>query len=61
MHLDELADEDPRAGVGLVLVALGVGHGGADQVIHELELAADRDAEPGKLGLPGGLGCGCEL
>ena len=55
VHLDELPDEDPRAGVGLVLVALGVGHGGADEVIHELELAADRDAELGKLGLFGGF------
>ena len=52
VHLDELPDEDPRAGIGLVPVPLGVRHGGADQVIHELELAADSDAELGKLGLP---------
>ena len=50
MHLDELPDEDPRAGVVFGLVALGIGQGGADQIIHELELAANRDAEPGKLG-----------
>ena len=50
MHLDQLPDEDPRAGIRLVPVALGVGHGGADQVIHELELAANGDAELGKLG-----------
>ena len=55
MHLDELPDEYLCARVGFRLVALGVGDGGADQIIHELELAADRDAELGKLGLFGGF------
>ncbi len=55
VHLDELADEDTRARVGLGLVALGIRQGGPDQVIHELELAANRDAQPGKLGLFGGF------
>ena len=51
VHLDELPDEDPRARVVFGLVALGVRQGSPDQIIHELELAANRDAEPGKLGL----------
>ena len=49
MHLDELPDEDPRARVALVLITLGIGQGSADEVIHELELTANRNAEPGKL------------
>ena len=61
VHLDELPDEDPRARVGLVLEPLDVGHGGADEVIHELELAADRDAEPGELGRSVDFRCCGEL
>ena len=50
VHLDQLLDEDAGARIGLVLEPLDVGHRGADQVIHELELAADRRREPGELG-----------
>ena len=49
----ELPDEDPRPGVGLVLESLDVGDGGADEVVHELELAPDRDAELGQLSAVG--------
>ena len=53
VHLDELAQEDLRAGVGFAPEPLDVGDGGADQVVHELELAPDRRAELFELG---GLG-----
>src|SRR5262249_40801491 len=48
-------------GIGLTVIAFGVGHGGPDQVIHELELAADRHAELGKLRRVGRVGFCCEL
>src|SRR4051794_13274679 len=50
MHLDELPDEDPRPGIGLVLEPLDVGHRGTDEVIHELELPSYRHREAGELG-----------
>jgi hypothetical protein len=40
VHLDELPDENPRAGVALAVIALSVGQGGANEVIHELKLTA---------------------
>ena len=61
MHLDELAEEDPRAGVLLALEPVDVGDGGADQVVHELELAADRGAEFVELVAVGARRCGGEL
>jgi hypothetical protein len=51
MHLDELPDEYPRAGVVLAFKALCIGQGGANEVIHELKFTAQRDAKPGKLDL----------
>ncbi len=42
VHLDQLLDEDTRARVGLVLKAIGVRDRGANEIIHELELAANR-------------------
>ena len=42
MHLDELPEEVPGAGIGLRLEPVDVGDGGADEVVHELELAPDR-------------------
>ena len=53
VHLDQLPDEDPRAGVCLVLEAVDVGDRGADEVVHELELAPDRHAEFFELALVG--------
>ena len=61
VHLDQLPDEDPRARVRFGPVAVGIGQGGADQIIHELELTANRDAQPGKLGLLGGFWFRSEL
>ena len=56
MHFYQLPDEDSRARVVFGLVQrLGIGQGGSDQIIHELELTADGDAQLGKLGLLGGL------
>lgn len=45
VHLDELANEDPRPRVILVSMTFDVGHGGPDEIIHELQLTADRRAE----------------
>ena len=61
VHLDKLPDEDPRAGIAFGLVAVGIGQGGADQIIHELELTANRNTQPGKLGLLGGFWFRSEL
>ncbi len=47
VHLDELANEDSRAGVVFVLVTAGVRQRGPNEVIHELEFPAYRDAQPG--------------
>src|SRR5262249_33222996 len=43
------------------LVAVGIGQGGADQIVHELKLTANRNAQPGKLGLLGGFWFRSEL
>ncbi len=61
MHLDQLPDEDSRARIVFGPVALGIGQGGADEIIHELELAANRDTQLGKLGLFGGFWFRSEL
>src|SRR4051812_28125402 len=45
VHLDQLADEDPGPGIGLLVKSVDVGDRRPDQVVHELKLAPDRDAE----------------
>ena len=50
VHLDELPDEDSRARVVFGPVAVGIGQGRADQIIHELELTANRDSTAWRAG-----------
>jgi hypothetical protein len=41
MHLDQLAEEDLRPGIGLSMKAINVRDRGPDEIVHELELPAD--------------------
>ena len=61
VHLDELPDEDAGARIGLVLEPLHVGHRGANEIVHELELAANRGGEPGELSAIRAFRCCGEL
>src|SRR5262249_36892137 len=53
--LDELLDEDAGARIGFILEPLDIGDRGADQVVHELKLAADRSRQSAQLGMICGL------
>ena len=45
MHLDQLADENPRARVSLIVIPVDIGHSGTHEVIHELKLTSYRGTE----------------
>src|SRR5262249_53357637 len=57
VHLDELLDEDASARIGFILEPLDIGDRRADQVVHELKLAADRSRQSAQLGMICGLWC----
>jgi hypothetical protein len=44
MHLDQLAQEDLRSRVRLSMEAINIGNRSPNEVVHELELPADRRA-----------------